>query len=145
MVLISSQFDTVTMIFNAFIVFTFFYSFDVFGSRVYKRRNISELAWNGVNTGIRIKESSKLRSVSLDSHVTAHLQCSMVCSERRVCGLFHVLTQEEGLVCVMRNLKAFTFLEESTGPEIEVYIRQDLMNEAGKIKKNNFEFKAINV
>ena len=64
----------------------------------------------------------------------------MVCSERGVCGLFHVMTQEEGLVCLMRNLKAFTFLEEFTGPEIEVYIRQDLMNEAGKIKKIIFKF-----
>ena len=100
------------------------------GGRVYKRRNISEQAWSGVDTGISIN-SERLDSVLMDSIMTAKLQCSIECDNNKLCGLFQLL-EGEGLSCILAQLYYWTFEEQFTGPEVEVYIRKDRMVDAGR-------------
>ena len=123
------------MIFVIFCAFLLFHGVEVEGGRVYKKRNISEQAWNGVDTGIKI-DDTKLDTIAMDSIMTAKLRCSIECDNHKSCGLFRFL-EGEGIICILAQLHYWTFEEEFTGPEVEVYINKDIMVEAGKMYQSH--------
>ena len=116
--------------FTYFLAIIALLSFPIFASNVYKKRNISEDAWAGVDTGIRI--GTKFAPVHFTSMMTAMLECALQCDQTSGCGLFRLEeTEEEGIVCSLAQLLAFSFKESVLGPLLELYIRSDLLRQAG--------------
>ena len=102
----------------------------ILASNVYWKRNISQEAWSGVETGIRIGE--KFAPVHFPSMMTAMMECALQCDQTSGCGMFKLdETEEEGIVCSLAQLLAFSFKESVSGPLLELYIRSDLLKQAG--------------
>ena len=104
----------------------------VLASNVYTPRKISEEAWSGDDTGIRI--GTKFAPVHFTSMMTAMMECAIQCDQTSACGMFKLEEREEGgIVCNMAELRAFSFKESVSGPGLEVYIRKDLLKQAGNL------------
>ena len=116
----------------------------------YTRRKLSKEAWSGIDTGIIV--GPKFAPVHFTSMMTAMLECAIKveniynltkdyetvptqCDETLGCGIFKIEeTEEDGVMCSMAELLRFTFLENASGPELEVFIRNDLLKEPGNFR-----------